>query len=58
MLLNARDIQTKLGVSRDCAYRLFHAKAFPSIKLGGRYYVDEKKLEEFLEKYAYKEFAL
>ena len=58
MLLSARDIQTRLGVSRDCAYRLFHAKAFPSIKLGGRYYVDEKKLEEFLEKYAYKEFAL
>lgn len=58
MLLNARDIQTKLGVSRDCAYRLFHAKAFPSIKIGGRYYIDERKLEEFLDRYAHKEIVL
>lgn len=58
MLLNARDIQTKLGVSRDCVYRLFHAKVFPSIKIGGRYYIEERKLEEFLDRYAHREIML
>ena len=58
MLLTAKDIQKKLGVSRDRAYGLLHAKGFPSIKLGGRYYVDEVKLQEFIERYTYKEFAL
>ena len=58
MLLNAKDVQSRLGVSRDCAYRLFHAKAFPSIKLGGRYYVEEKKHQDFLDKYAHKEIVL
>ena len=58
MLLTYKDLQERLGVSRDCAYRLFHAKAFPSIKLGGRYYIDEQKLQEFLDKYANREFVM
>lgn len=58
MLLTAKDIQKKLGVSRDRAYGLLHAKGFPSMKLGGRYYVDEQKLKEFIDKYAHKEFEM
>ena len=58
MLLTAKDIQKKLGVSRDRAYGLLHAKGFPSIELGGRYYVDEMKLKEFIDKYSYKEFEM
>lgn len=58
MLLTAKEVQKQLGVSRDRAYGLMHSKCFPSIKLGGRYYVEDTKLREFLDKYAYKEFSM
>lgn len=58
MLLSTKDVQKKLGISRDCAYRLFHARAFPSLKLGGRYYIEEGKLQDFLDRYAYKTFEM
>lgn len=58
LLLTTKELQQKLGVSRDKSYALMHAAAFPSIKLGGRYYVEESKLKAWLERYAYKSFAL
>jgi len=41
MLLTVKDICKRLNVGRDKAYALMHAAAFPSIKIGGRYYVLE-----------------
>ncbi len=58
MLLSTKDLQKKLKISRDKAYGLMHAAAFPSIKLGGRYYVAEKEVDDWLKRYAYKSFEL
>ena len=48
MLLSTKDLQAKLKISRDRAYALMRASAFPSIKLGGRYYVAENEVEDWL----------
>lgn len=58
MLLSTRDLQKKLRISRDRAYALMHASAFPSMKLGGRYYVSEEQVDDWLKRYAYKSFEL
>lgn len=58
MLLTVRDLIQILNVGRDTAYALMHAKGFPSIKLGGRYYVSRDELQKWLDKNAYKTFEL
>ena len=58
MLLQTKDLQSRLGVGRDKAYALMHAKKFPSIKMGGRYYIEEEELEKWLKRYTYGEFEL
>lgn len=58
MLLNVKDLQELLKIGRDTAYALMHAKGFPSIKIGGRYYVAREALDKWLDQYAYKTFAL
>lgn len=58
MLLTVKDLQELLKIGRDTAYSLMHAKGFPSIKLGGRYYVTREELDKWLSKYAYKEFII
>ncbi len=57
-LLNVKDIQKCLRVGRDKAYGLMHSKTFPSIKIGGTYYVEEEALKEWLQKNRYKEVVL
>ena len=47
-LLRPRDLQA-LGIGRDKAYALFRTGGFPSIRLGGHYYVTEKAFEQWLE---------
>lgn len=58
MLLNVKDLQELLKIGRDTAYALMHAQGFPSIKIGGRYYVAREALDKWLDQYAYKTFAL
>nr|WP_289063453.1 helix-turn-helix domain-containing protein [uncultured Anaerostipes sp.] len=58
MLLTVRELQELLHIGRDKAYALMHAKAFPSIKIGGQYYVSREELDKWLNRYAYKEFVL
>ena len=58
MLLSTKDLQEKLKISRDRAYALMRSSAFPSIKLGGRYYVAEIEVNDWLKRYAYKSFQL
>ena len=57
-LLCVRDLQKVLGVGRDKAYALMHSTGFPSIKIGGRYYVAQDQLQTWLESYAYKTYKL
>ena len=58
ILLTAKDLQQQLQVGRDKAYALMHAKGFPAMKLGGRYYVSANELDKWLERCAYKSFTL
>ncbi len=58
MLLGTKDLQKELNVGRDRAYNLMHAKAFPSIKIGGRYYVAPEELKKWIQQYTYREFKL
>ncbi len=58
MLLGTKDLQAKLKISRDRAYALMRSPAFPSMKLGGRHYVAENELNDWLKRYAYKSFEL
>ena len=56
MLLKTKELQDVLKIGRDKAYSLMHAKSFPSIKIGGQYYVSEDELQKWLKQYAYREF--
>lgn len=58
MLLKTTDLQKRLNVSREVSYRLMRSESFPSMKLGSRYYVEEEKLNEWLNKAAYKKMAI
>lgn len=58
MLLTVKDLINLLNVGRDTAYALMHSKGFPSMKIGGRYYVARDELQKWLDKYAYKSFEL
>lgn len=57
-LLQVKQLQEQLGIGRDTAYALMHAACFPSIKIAGRYYVAQDKLDNWLDKQAYKEVRL
>lgn len=57
-MLTAKDLQAKLKIGRDRAYALMRSKGFPSIKLGGRYYVSEEALERWIKEYEYKTYVL
>jgi len=56
-LYTVKDLR-KFGIGRDKAYQLMHSKAFPSIKIGGSYYVEPKAFMDWLKKYQNKEFIL
>lgn len=58
MLLTVKDLIQLLNVGRDTAYALMHSKGFPSMKIGGRYYVSREELLKWLDKYAYKSYEL
>lgn len=57
-MLTTKDLQAVLKIGRDKAYALMRSQAFPSIKIGARYYVTKEALEEWLRKYAYRTFEL
>lgn len=45
-MLTTKDLQVILKIGRDHAYALMRSKAFPSMKIGARYYVTKEALEE------------
>lgn len=57
-LLNVQETQSVLRTGRDKTYALMHSKGFPSIKIGGRYFVDSEALEEWLRKNRYREYKV
>lgn len=58
MLLTVKELQILLNIGRDKAYALMHSDGFPSMKLGGRYYVEQEELKNWLHRYAYKQYTL
>ena len=57
-VMSAKDLASRLHIGRDKAYALIKSKGFPSIKLGGRYIVTSKALNEWLDQYEYKSFTV
>lgn len=57
-LLNVKETQTLLRTGRDKTYALMKSKAFSSVKIGGRYFVEMEALEEWIRKYQYREFKV
>lgn len=57
-MLTTKDLQQILKIGRDRAYALMRSKAFPSMKIGTRYYVTQEALDDWLRKYAYKTFVI
>ena len=57
-MLTTKDLQNFLKVGRDKAYALMHADGFPSIRIGGRYYVSQEALVQWLRRYEGREFTL
>lgn len=49
-LLTVKDLQDTIGCSRNMAYKLMHSRAFPSFKIGKKYYVSQEKFSKWLDR--------
>lgn len=57
-ILTVKELGKKLKLGRDKTYSLVRSDGFPSVKLGGRYIVTTKALNEWLSRYEYKNYVL
>lgn len=58
-MYRAKDLQKVLGIGLGKAYTLMRsAPAFPSIKIGGEYFVLGEKLLHWLQLYSGREFMI
>ena len=57
-ILKAEDLVKRLGIGRDRAYSLMKSDGFPSTKIGKRYFITERSLRMWLDKYAGKNFRM
>ena len=55
-IYTAKDLQQIFGLSKNRIYDIMHQKAFPTIKIGRRYFVTEDALKEWASIYQYGEF--
>lgn len=58
LLLTVSDLRKLLHLGRDKCYDLMHNPAFPSIRIGNRYFVQSKALFKWLDSYQGKKFML
>lgn len=49
-LMTVKELQNYLGIGKDKAYALVKSKSFPSVKIGGRYYVIKSDFVSWLAK--------
>lgn len=47
-MLTAKEVGQYLRISKNKLYGLMKSRSFPSVKIGGRYYVDEDMLREWI----------
>lgn len=58
VLLTVSDLRRVLRMGRDRCYDLMHNPSFPSIRIGGRYFVERNALFRWLDSYQGKQFLL
>lgn len=58
ILLKASDLQELLGIGKDKAYSLMRSRSFPSMKLGGNYFVSREALDKWVSDNERKSFVL
>lgn len=47
-LMSVKELQNYLGIGKDKAYELVKSKSFPSLKIGGRYYIAKPDFVEWI----------
>lgn len=57
-LLTCKDLQAVFSCGKDKAYQLMHSSGFPTIKVGGRYYVKRNDLDRWLSTYTGRKYIL
>ncbi len=53
--LSIKDLQDVLGLSHNTVYKLVKTEGFPSVKIGGKYLVEESDLKKYIDQYIGKE---
>lgn len=51
-MLTTQDLQEIFGCGKRQAYELLHIPGFPAMKLGGRYLISAKALDNWIQKNA------
>ena len=49
-MLTMKDLQEIFGCGKRQAYELFHIPGFPAMKLGGKYLISAKALDNWIQK--------
>jgi excisionase family DNA binding protein len=57
-LLTVKDLQAVFSCGKDKAYQLMHSSGFPTIQVGGRYYVRRDDLDRWLSAYTGRKYIL
>lgn len=57
-LLTVKDLQAVFSCGKDKAYQLMHSSGFPTIQVGGRYYVRHDDLDRWLSAYTGRKYIL
>ena len=57
-ILTVKELGQVLHIGRDKAYALMKSGGFPSTCIGNRYFVTERALNEWLQQYEHKKYAV
>lgn len=57
-LLTVKDLQAVFSCGKDKVYQLMHSSGFPTIQVGGRYYVRRDDLDRWLSTYTGRKYIV
>ena len=57
-MLTAKDLQRIFSMGKNKANELMNSSGFPTIKIGGRKYVTEQALDDWIKLYQGREYKL
>ena len=55
-MLTIKDVQNRLGICKNNAYKLIKLPNFPTIKIGRKYLIPQEEFENWIQKSLHKEF--